>query len=411
MSAFPFVYRLAFAFAACLSLIEVPRLCAQDAESPESIRLAHVRYADLAPLAVTWTQTTKVAPIGNEKIEADELGKILSDSSVVQQLALRDGRIYLRREIKGDSSWPPRTDEIAFDRNLFYAAHNLFYTGNPVNADPKDRPYLHKWLPKNDDPEASYFRDDYFRAAGVRLPAPTKELVSSWHPQSELLVLLAEGARIEATDPIHLDGRSLIRVQITSCRSQETNFTNWRYDFYLDPERGYSVRRLEIRDEAGHLLTCSDCTEFEQLSGRLLWLPRLCRVEEYTSERTQKDGRSIYEVFTSPLYVRRIRVNAFDAQPWPHDRFQLKYVTPGIYVNDASFPEIKGKDGIFYQIPANPQRLDEVIAVRRAFYQAWLSAEKKSRPLRVLFLVLNGVGLAGIAVYFFVRRRKKVSCT
>ncbi len=404
-------YRLASAVAACLTLIVVSYLHGQDAKLPEPIRLAHVRYADLAPLTVTWTQTTEAVPIGREKIDADLLNGMLSDGSSVQQLGFRDGRIYWRREVKGVSPWPPSTDEIAFDGNLFYAAHDLFYAGTPSKGDAKARPYLHKWLPRNDQPEASYFRADYFRAAGVRLPARTKELVQSWHPQSELLALLAEGGRIQAVGPIQIEGRPFVRVQLKARRLQEDNYALWRYDFYLDPERSYMIRRLEVRDGVGKLLLCSDCTEFEQLRGRPLWMPRLCRVEEYTVAETQRKEISIPAIFSSPLYVNLMRVNAFDTQPWPDDRFRLKYATPGVYVNDASFPEITGKDGIFYQIPANPQRLDEVIAVRRAFYQAWRNAEKKSRPLRVLLLVLNGVALAGLGVYFFVRRRKKASCT
>jgi hypothetical protein len=406
-----FVYRLAPAVAACLALFEAPHLYAQNTDLPETIRVALVRYADLAPLAVTWTQTIEATPLGREKITTDVLNRILSDSSSVQQLAYRDGRIYMRRETKGVSSWPPSTDEIAFDGKLFYAAHNLFYAGAASNGDPKDRPYLHKWLPKNDDPQASYFQNDYFRAADVRLPVRIKELTASWHPQSELLALLAAGGRVETVGPIQIEGCALVRVQLTVHRLEENNSPLWRYDFYLDPERGYAVRRLEIWDEGGRLLVRSNCTEFEQLSGRLLWMPRLCRVEEYTVAATQDKENSIPAIFSSPLYVKLLRVNAFGAQPWPDDRFQLKYTTPGAYVNDASFPETSGKDGVFYQIPANPQRLDEVIAVRRAFYQAWRSAGKKSRPLRVLFLVLNSLGLAGVGIYFFVRRRKKASCT
>src|SRR5579884_566547 len=403
------VYRLIPAIVACLIVIEVPRLNAQDADLPESIRLAHARYADLPPLAVTWTQTTEATPIGREKIAADVLNRVLSDGSCVHQLAFRDWRIYMRHETKGVSSWPPSTDEIACDGNLFYAAHNLFYAGVPRSREPKDRLYLRKWLLKNDDPQASYFQNDYFRAACVRLPVQIKELAASWHPQSELLALLAEGGRVEAVSPTLTNGHPLVLVRVAARRLQENDALSRRYDFYLDPKRGYAVGRLEIRDEADSLLSRSDCTQFEQLGG--LWIPRLCRVEEYTVAGTQGKEKPISKDFSSPLYVKCLRVNAFDTQPWPEDRFQLKYTTPGAYVNDASFPEISGRDGIFYQIPANPQRLDEVIAVRRAFYQAWMNAEKKSRPLRMLFLVLNGVALAGLGVYFFVRRRKKASCT
>jgi hypothetical protein len=419
MIASSFIHRLAPALAACVVLLAGSRLSAQDTELPASIRLALVRYADLGPLAVTWTQTTELTPIGREQIAADVLGKKLGNGPTVQQLAFRDGRLYLRREVKTDSSWPPRTDEISFDRELLYAAHDLFYSGNRRNREPKEWSYLHNWLPKNDDPEASYFRDDYFRAAGIRLPARIKELILSWQPQSELLALLAEGGRIEAIGPANLDGRRLIRVRAKRSfaegvpkQSLGTRTTPIRrYNFYLDPEMGYIVRRLEIRDESGRLLTRSDCTEFEQLCGRPLWMPRLCRVEEYTLAAARDEDNVVPDVSASPLYVKAIQVNAFDVKPWPDDRFQLKSTTPGVYVNDASFPEVKGTDGVLYQVPANPQRLDEVIAERRAFYQGLLGAEKRSRPLKALFLVLDGLGLAGLAVYWIVRRRRKASST
>lgn len=238
-----------------------------------------------------------------------------------------------------------------------------------------------------------------------------RELAASWHPQSELLALLAEGATVQAVGPIQIEGCPLVHVQLTAHILQDNNSPLRRYDFYLDPEKGHAVRRLEAWDEVGRLFVRSDCTEFEQLGGRFIWMPRLCRVEEYTVAATQDKENSIPAISSSPLYVVLIRVNALDTQPWPGDRFQLKYTTPGAYVNDASFPETSGKDGVVYQIPANPQRLDEVITVRRAFYHAWRNADKKSRPLRLLFLILNGVGVAGLGVYFFVRRRKKASCT
>lgn len=411
MIASSFAYRLALTVAAFITLVEGPRLHAQNAGLPESMRLALIRYADLDPLAVTWTQTVEATPIGRETIVVDVPDKIISDGPIVQQLAFHDGRIYVRREIQGSSSWPPRTDEFAFDRNVFFTAKNLFYAGNLGNNEPKDQPYLHKWLPKNDRPEASYFSDDYFRAAGVRLPARTKELVRPWHPQSELLALLAEGGRVEAIDRTYLEGRPLIRVQVVACNIEEKSTSPRRYDFYCDPERAYAVRRLETRDEAGRPLTRSDCMRFEQVNGQPLWLPRLCRVEEHNFAGVPNTEKMGIDVSTPFLYVKKIQVNALDTTPWPDDRFRLKYTTPGVYVNDASFPEMKGKDGVFYQMPANPHRLVEVIAARRALYQGWTNAEKRSRPLRVLFLVLNGVGLASLAGYFFMRRRKRASST
>jgi hypothetical protein len=405
MIAFSFVYRLALVVAVCMTLGEGSRVYAQNAHLPEPIRLALVRYTDLDPLAVTWTQTTEATPTGREKIAPEVLGRILSDGLRIQHFAFREGRIYERRETESQSSWPPRTQEIAFDRNVLYTANNLFYAGSCGTRDLKDRPYLHKWLAKNDQPEASYFRDNYFRAAGVRLPVRVKDLVPTWRPQAELLALLAEGGHVEVVSTIQLEGRSVIRVQVMTGKRQQ-GVAPRRYDFFLDPERGHAVRRLEMHDETGRLLTRTDCSEFAQLTGRLPWLPLQCQVEEYTFAGAPSGENKISSSFTAPLCVKKIRVTAFDVQPWSDDRFQLKNTTPGGYVNDASFPEMKDKGGIFYQVPANPELLDEVTAVRRAFYHAWLSVDKRARPLRVVFLVLNGVGLA---VYLIMRQRKKAS--
>ena len=57
---------------------------------------------------------------------------------------------------------------------------------------------------------------NYFRAAGIRLPTRVKELVLPWRPQSELLALLAEGGRVEATGPANLDGTPLTRVRVSA---------------------------------------------------------------------------------------------------------------------------------------------------------------------------------------------------
>jgi hypothetical protein len=221
MTAFPFVYRLALMVVACIALGEGSRLYAQNAYLPEPVRLALVRYTDLDPLAVTWTQVAEVTSTGREKITADVLGRILGDGLQIHQFAFRDGRIYEHRETQSHSPWPPRTTEIAFDGNVLYTANNLFYTGFWGNSELKDRPYLHKWLDKNDQAEASYFHDDYFRAAGVRVPIRVKDLVPTWRPQSELLALLAEGGRVEAVGPSELDGRSVIRVQVMMGESHE----------------------------------------------------------------------------------------------------------------------------------------------------------------------------------------------
>jgi hypothetical protein len=376
--------------------------------------------------------------MGREKIAANVLANIIAYGSKAQQYAFHEGRVYLRRERKGGDK---RTNEISFDGNVLYL-------GNPGEKRPKDaKPggVLLKWLPGKDDPDGSYFSDDYFRAAGVRMPTRVRQLAVPWRPQSELLALLAEGGRVEATGPADLDGRPLLRVQVTAKdwrlqgrpidlagyerilrmpggvpeeevqrklrvarKVQERPAPQRRYDFYFDPERAYAVRRLETRDEAGRLLTRADCTEHEQLTGRVVWMPRQCRVEAYTCTVSglQDEETLIPYVFGSPLYVTQFRVSAFDVKPWPDDRFELKYTAPGTSVQDATFPEVEGTNGVSYEVPANPEQLGAVIETARAQYRARATAEKRSGTLKVLFLTVNGALVVGLVAYFVVRRRK-----
>lgn len=405
---------------------------AQNTELPASLRVALDHYAELDPLAVTWSKTTEATHLGREKIAPDVIGRITA-RSYTTQLAFREGRIYMRRESKTGSAKSNRVEQ-AFDRNVLHF-------GEPAQATKRSKsrlPYLHHWIPGKDQPEARYFRADYFRVTGVRIPSRVKELEKEWRPESELLALLSEGGRVEATGTAELEGHKLIRVQVKALdsraktppidlaalerelrrppslsekeiqeRLQDARESNAaqppqrRYDFYFDPQRGYAVRRLNTRDEAGRLVLRYDCTEHEQLQGRTVWLPRLGRMEEYTFVGLPD------QVFESPLFVNQFQALTFDLKPWPEERFELKYSTPGTRINDATFPEVEGKNGIHYTMPANFQQLDEVVAAARAKYHSRANAKKGFPRLRILVLILNGVVLVSVVVYYIVRWRRK----
>ena len=112
--------RLVLAGFGCVTLFSGPRLHAQESDLPESIRTALARYAELDPLAVTWSQATEVTAFGREKIDPSVLNYMNTRRKKILQLAFRDGRMYLRRETMGDSSKPMRIDELAFDRKVLY---------------------------------------------------------------------------------------------------------------------------------------------------------------------------------------------------------------------------------------------------------------------------------------------------
>ena len=47
-----------------------------------------------------------------------------------------------------------------------------------------------------------------------------------------------------------------------------------RYSYYLDPQLHYAVRRLDQSYGSDQLLVRSDCSDFQQISGRNVWLPK-----------------------------------------------------------------------------------------------------------------------------------------
>jgi hypothetical protein len=431
---------LALAGAVWTMVLNGDRVHAQNEPLPESVRNGLVAYRELDSLGVTWSGSTVATPLGRAKIPAARLNTFISATNNVYQLAFREGRLYQRCERNFDGSSKPYADEHAFDGTVLYGGHP-----GPAQPNAKERPVLTKWLPTKDEPEANYWVDDYFRAAGVRLATRNRELILPWRPRSELLSLLSETGHVVALSETELDGRPVIRVQVLApdlrtavprsdqsaidilegqlglnpklnetevqrqlklAKRQGRPPLKRRFEFFLDPKIAYAVRRFETRDDDGRLLTRSDCTEHEQLHGRALWLPRLCRVEQYTFQDLHDEETLVPYVFPSPLYVSEFRVTTFDVKRWPDERFVLQYA-PGTNVNDATLPGTKGQDGISYRLPADPQQLENVIAKAQAEHQARLSSATKTSWIRILFLVLNGIVAIGVAAFFLARRRRR----
>jgi hypothetical protein len=429
---------LALVWAVCIILLGGSHVYAQNAQLPDAVRVALERYAALDPLAVTWSQKTEATEMGKQKLPADKLARIVSYNTKVLQIAFRAGRIYVRSEGYGDPRLPLENSEFAFDGNVFYL-------GTPLQTQRKYA-FLKKLLPQNDWPQARYFDPSYFRAAGIKLPTRIKELASAWHPQSELLALLAEGGQVERTGTVTIEGRSLMWVQLTlkdeslfppDLSEKEIQLIEERqlipsapgakkmkvprkpdkrvaplrrHDFYLDPEYGYAVRQHEIRDEARHFVLRSDCSQFEQLADRGIWLPRRCRLEEYTFEGVRDEETKIPIVFEAPLYVCEFLVKDFDLQPWPYERFELKYQEPGTRINDGTFPGVNSRNGVSYTIPADSQRLESVIdAAKARYFEGHEGTGKRNITIKTLFLVINGIGLSILVFYLIVRRLKKAS--
>jgi len=186
-----------------------------------------------------------------------------------------------------------------------------------------------------------------------------------------------------------------------------------RYTFFLDPEMHYAVRRLEQRYGADTLLQRADCSQFEQIPGRQLWLPR--RIETQMYEWYSLPGTALKDSFLSQIVV----VSAYDGSRVPDETFKLDYTAPGTMVVDGTDPAgAKLKNGsISYTIPARLQDLPAVIERARNGENTTpfggglpLAAEplpERYRRGALLAIALCNVAMLGAgAVYLGWRRRR-----
>ena len=103
-----------------------------------------------------------------------------------------------------------------------------------------------------------------------------------------------------------------------------------RYTFYLDPQLHYAVRRLDQSYGADKLLSRGDCSQFEQVPGRALWLPK--KMETQLHEFDSVPGTIFKDSFLSFITT----VSSMSGDRISDDAFKLDYETvPGTIVRDG----------------------------------------------------------------------------
>jgi RNA polymerase sigma factor (sigma-70 family) len=131
------------------------------------------------------------------------------------------------------------------------------------------------------------------------------------------------------------------------------------YTFYLDPQLHYAVRRLDQSYGPDTLLLRTDCSQFEQVSGRDIWLPR--KVETQMHEYYSVPGAP----FKDPFLTHVVEVTAIDGNRVPDDVFKLDYESfPGTFVRDGTRPAKASKTGdsyVSYSVPERHEDLPQVI--------------------------------------------------
>ena len=104
-----------------------------------------------------------------------------------------------------------------------------------------------------------------------------------------------------------------------------------RYSFYLDPQLHYAVRRLDQSYGPDTLLVRSNCSEFQQIPGRNVWLPK--KIESQFHQSVSAPDTVSKDNFVS----QTLSVSAISGDCVSDDAFRVEYeATPGTIVRDGT---------------------------------------------------------------------------
>jgi RNA polymerase sigma factor (sigma-70 family) len=236
-----------------------------------------------------------------------------------------------------------------------------------------------------------YDADDYFPMIGITAPRTMKDLRDGTH--SEILQLLAGGGRVTKTGT----ERSTVGTEdfVIDLLSGEK-----KHRFWLDPSRGYAVRRHEVSALSLALALAIENSDFIRLTDPELWLPRHCHAEWHMwpwvadKEFSRETGMAV-----------DIQATRLERTHVPPEQFTLKYDKPGSYISDARLPGAgKKKDGrVDYIVPADPVNLKEVV-------EAAQDPSGYTPPRRPRYAWIVGGGTIALAALFgamvLIRRRQ-----
>jgi RNA polymerase sigma factor (sigma-70 family) len=224
------------------------------------------------------------------------------------------------------------------------------------------------------------------------------------------------------------------KEMFTRSLAQQENMTNVveaqrklpatrRYSFYLDPQLHYAVRRLDQSYGSDTLLVRTDGSDFQQISGRNVWLPK--KIESQFHEFYSSPG----SVFKDNFLSQTIEVSAMSGDRVSDDAFKLEHeTTPGTMVRDGTVRAKSSKSGglilngaadayVSYTVPARSEDIKEVIT--RASAGENMVRFPGGPPLAVVpigdhfrsgalqTIALCNAGLLGAVVAFIAWRRRK----
>jgi hypothetical protein len=260
-----------------------------------------------------------------------------------------------------------------------------------------------------------HFFWNYFREAGYHLPEFPSELGET---SSSVVLHLAKLGRViswvdnattgmhevvlEAPDPWSLNMTpQQIKDAVSSLLGESKQFQEGvlrrlversksepfrRYRFSLDPALGFAVREKWETTSKGVLLSHTACEEFSKVQDRNVWLPKVCRVLIYVSERFPSYNSK------TPLYEITANLKGAVPKAFSDKDFELWYEAPGGWVIDRSSPKATANKPVVYNVPGSASSLANASKGALGISKTtWL-------------IILNGAILVSI-LFFIIRRR------
>jgi hypothetical protein len=331
---------------------------ARGADLPETVVLAlKSNAAALDPVTVSWKQS-RSSPTSLEELlqltkQPDEKAFFHPENVTVTF----QGNAFLcfRKQIQ----WEKRSqDYMTWYRDCRFDGKAL-YTGNSMERRPlisvEDLNFAKKRFPN-----ANRYHAEYFVASGFKVH--NKNATIERPPESDLLYLVDHGGQISNGREVVIDSRALLSVDVLRA--------DGRTRFLLDPSMQYAVYQSEQYNSEGTMTQKTTNGQFVELSSPHVWLPKHCRVDDYTWWTISKT------VSTQPIVITNIEVEQLGQQLEPETRFVID-LKPGATVFDsrpaaAAMPgAVAQKDGGYsYRLVPTAEDIASAVAVskgRRGF--------------------------------------------
>ncbi|MDR1385376.1 MAG: hypothetical protein LBJ67_16235 [Planctomycetaceae bacterium] len=287
---------------------------------------------------------------------------------------------------KNDTKLYNRIDDYSYNGEMFFFGNDAEKT-NAANPTLSIIPLTQ--INMKDLP--TFISQQYTTFLGIKFPNGSKEIGT--RQESYVLYLARKGIIIDTQKDI-LDNQDVFVITIKAYNIFA--YKDCIFRFYLFPSKNYAIGRLDIMSLNGQLMYQIENSNFIEVKGKSLYLPRNTHVYYYTFGSMGDEISSTIlfkEIYDLKNYsLNKIKQNQFD--------LRLVYLTPGTRIADFSLKDTEF--GLQYDVPANPADLDRVIE------SALTGKDFTPTPLpsRAAMIIRWILILAGISMILYAGYRK-----